>query len=236
MTATFTSVAMGFRSLDPARLQAQARNVNPNPWINLAVNYQADMNDGGTAGKPHGSVTVRFWADLPNIPAMGWGTKAQFLVRVERAIIADHCLLSTAAVTCAGSDTSWFARNQWQRSFYYAVAQNNTASVLPSVGGCTLGSSNCLRFVDPALANDRNIRVLLVLAGRGLDTQSRPSNAIANYVEYQNADGGTTYEQRPMRMSKAAILALNAPWNDRVILVDGFPDPYTPPFPLAVLP
>jgi hypothetical protein len=144
----------------------------------------------------------------------------------------------SSKATAAGTDfdIGWFVRNEWYRNFYYAVAQNNTASVLPAVGGCTVGAGTCLRFVDPALANDRNIRVLLVLAGRGLDTQSRPSNSIADYVEYQNADGFTTYEQRPMRMSKAAIVALNAPWNDRVILVDGLPDPYTAPFPLAVLP
>ena len=229
MTATFTSVAMGFRSLDPARLQAQARNVNPNPWINLAVNYQADMNDGGTAGKPHGSVTVRFWADLPNIPAMGWGTKAQFLVRVERAAIADHCVLSTAAVACAGSDTSWFARNQWQRSFYYAVAQTNTANVLPAIGGCN--STNCLRFNDPAT---RNIRLLLVLAGRRLDTQARPSASLADYLEFQNADLGTLYEQRPMRSAKIADATLKAPWNDRIILADWIAP--NPTFPIASLP
>jgi hypothetical protein len=229
MTATFTSVAMGFRSLDPTRLQATARNTSSDPWINLAVNYQADVNDGGTAGKPHGSVTVRFWADLPNIPAMGWGTKAQFLVRIERAIIADHCLLSTAAVTCAGFDTSWFARNQWHRNFYYAVAQNNTAAVLPSVGGCD--STKCLRFNDPGT---RNIRVLLVLAGRRLDTQARPSASLSNYVEYQNGDLGTLYEQRPMRMSKVALPALNAPMNDRLVLVDWITP--APSFPLASLP
>jgi hypothetical protein len=229
MTATFTSVAMGFRSLDPARLQAQARNVNPNPWINLAVNYQADMNDGGTAGKPHGSVTVRFWADLPNIPAMGWGTKAQFLVRVERAAIADHCVLSTAAVACAGSDTSWFARNQWQRSFYYAVAQTNTANVLPAIGGCN--STNCLRFNDPAT---RNIRLLLVLAGRRLDTQARPSASLADYLEFQNADLGTLYEQRPVRSAKISDATLKAPWNDRIILADWIAP--NPTFPIASLP
>jgi len=229
MTATFTSVAMGFRSLDPARLQAQARNVNPDPWINLAVNYQADMNDGGTAGKPHGSVTVRFWADLPNIPAMGWGTKAQFLVRIERAAIADHCVLSTAAVACAGSDTSWFARNQWQRSFYYGVAQTNTANVLPAIGGCN--STNCLRFNDPAT---RNIRLLLVLAGRRLDTQTRPSASLADYLEFQNADLGTLYEQRPMRSAKISDATLMAPWNDRIILADWIAP--NPTFPIASLP
>ncbi len=236
MTATFTNVAMGLRVLDATNLQVQARDdTSSGPWVDLTPSYQAEMNDGSAGGKPRGSVTIRFWATLPNIDAMGWATQADFRIRVDRALIADHFLLDPST-SGPGAATSWFVRNEWYRNFYYAVAQNNTANVLPSVGGCTLASSNCLRFVDPALANDRNIRVLLVLAGRGLDTQTRPSNSLANYLEYLNADGDTAYEQRPMRMSKAAIPALNAPWNDRVILVDGFPDPYTPPFPLAVLP
>ncbi|MDH4324440.1 MAG: hypothetical protein OEZ09_07310 [Betaproteobacteria bacterium] len=227
MTATFNNVAMGFRALDTTRLQAWARDNNAAlPWNPLAVSYRAEMNDGLTAGRPHGSVTVRFWADLPNVDVMSWGSRAHFRIRIERALIADHCLLQASAGTCAGFDTSWFARNQWQRNFYYAVAQNNTANVLPAVGGCN--SSNCLRFNDSAT---RNIRLLLVLAGRRLDTQARPSASLANYLEFQNADLGTMYEQRPMRMSKVSMSPLAdpffAPWNDRVILVDW--DPGSPP-------
>lgn len=219
MTATFDNVAMGFRTLDAARLQAWARNDNVAlPWDPLALTYRAEMNDGLTAGKPHGSVTIRFWADLPNVDAMGWGSKAHFRIRVERAVIADHCLLGTTPGTACpggGPDTSWFARNQWQRNAYYSVAQNNTASVLPSVGGCD--STNCLRLND---SGNRNIYVLLTLAGRRLDTQTRPSAALADYLEFQNADSGTLYEQRPIRSSKVTNAPLNAPWNDRLILVD----------------
>lgn len=250
MTATFTNVAMGFRSLDTTRLLIRARDDGgtPPPWEVLTPSFRAEMNDGGTAGKPHGSVTVRFWANLPNINVMGWGSTADFEIQIERAIIADHCLLSTtpgAACPGGGPDTSWFVRNQWQRDFYYAVAQNNTANVLPGTGGCTVASNNCLRFVDPALANDRNIRLLLVLAGRKLDTQSRPpvSPILEQYLEYQNADGGTVYEQRTARSGRVKMsptttpsYAFYAPWNDRVILVDGFPEPYVAPFPVAVQP
>lgn len=229
MTATFTNVAMGIRSLDTTRLLIRARDDggSPPPWVVLTPSYRAEMNQG--ASPPHGSVTVRFWANLPNIDVMGWGTTADFEIQIERAIIADHCLLSaTPGTACPGGgpDTSWFARNQWQRNFYYAVAQNNTANVLPAVGGCD--STNCLRYIDGAT---RNIRLLLVLAGRRLDTQVRPSATLSNYLEAQNADLGTLYEQRPMRMSKIAMAPLAdpfyAPWNDRVILVDW--DPGSPP-------
>jgi hypothetical protein len=193
------------------------------------------MNDGSVAGKPRGSVTIRFWATLPNIDATGWGSYADYRIRIDRAVIGDHCLLSTVT-SCPGPSTTWFARNEWYRFFYYAVAQENTAYVLPSVGGCALASSNCLRFVNPALSpDDRNIRMLLVLMGQTLDTQTRPSSGLSNYLEFQNADGGTVSEQRPIRMSKVtASTPFFAPWNDRVVLVDWVSP--SPTFPIATLP
>jgi hypothetical protein len=224
MTATFSNVAMGLRVLNTANLQVQAREDDTTgPWVNLTPSYQAEMNDGSVAGKPRGSVTVRFWATLPNIDVMGWFTYADFRIRIDRAVIGDHCLLSTTT-SCPGPSTTWFARNEWYRSIYYAVAQNNTANVLPSIGGC--GSTNCLRVNDPAT---RNIRALLVLAGRSLSNPAgRPNGTLSDYVEYQNADLGTMYEQRVARVSKVAISTpYYAPWNDRVILVDW--DPASPP-------
>jgi hypothetical protein len=110
---------------------------------------------------------------------------------------------------------------------YYATAQRNTASALGSFD-CT--SSNCLGFNAT-----RNVRSLLVLGGHSLSNPAvRPSALLKDYLEYQNCDlvlpsppGDcdpqvltTVFGQRPMRSSKIAIVALNAPWNDRVILVD----------------
>ncbi|HEU4647218.1 MAG TPA: hypothetical protein VFS80_16820 [Burkholderiales bacterium] len=219
MIATFTNVAMGLRVLDTSQLLVEARDDgSTGPWTPVATSYRAEMNDGSTAGKPRGSVTFRFWGTLPNIDVMGWDTQANFRIRINRAVIADHCLLSISTGTACpsgGPDTSWFARNQWQRNSYYAVAQNNTAAVLPSVGGCD--STNCLRLND---SGNRNIYLLLTLAGRRLDTQTRPSASLADYLEFQNADAGTLYEQHPMRSSKITNVPLNAPWNDRLILVD----------------
>jgi len=79
------------------------------------------------------------------------------------------------------------------------------------------------------------MRALLVLAGQSLSNPAgRPTSSLADYVEYQNGDLGWNYEQRPMRMSKVAIPALNAPWNDRLVLVDWVAP--NPTFPLAALP
>jgi hypothetical protein len=148
---------------------------------------------------------------------------------MSRAVIADHCIVSTTSTACpsGGPDTSWFARNEWYRNFYYAVADQNLPDTLPAVSGCD--SSNCLRFNDGTI---RNTRVLLVLAGRRLDTQTRPSSNFANYVEFQNADSGTYYEQYRMRAGKVAVG--NAPWNDRLVIVDWITP--NPTFPIAYLP
>jgi hypothetical protein len=131
----------------------------------------------------------------------------------DLGVLSDHPLLDPTS-TGPGS-TGWFVRNEWYRLVYYAAAQESTADGLPS-HGCD--SSDCLRFND---SNTRNIRALLVLGGRSLSNPSgRPNGTLSDYMEYNNADGLTMYEQRPMRTSKASIPALNAPWNDRVILVD----------------
>jgi hypothetical protein len=233
MEATFTNVAMGLRVSNTGALTAQARDDGGSTtWSSASVSAsrRLEMNDGSVAGKPRGSVTARLTATMPNIDAMSWGTSAEFRLRMSRAVILDHCITSTSSPTfcpSGGPDTSWFARNEWYRNFYYAVADQNLPDTLPAVSGCD--SSNCLRFNDGTI---RNTRVLLVLAGRRLDTQTRPSSNFANYVEFQNADSGTYYEQYRMRAGKVAVG--NAPWNDRLVIVDWITP--NPTFPIAYLP
>jgi hypothetical protein len=225
MTATINNVAMGLRTLDWPKAQVLARNASADPWLPMTLEPAPDTSATMNAD---GSVTVKFRARLPNVDAMGWGHKAQYWVSLERAVIGDHFLLDPAT-TGPGAATSWFVRNEWYRVTYYAAAQANMAAALPSLG---CDSSNCLRFNDPSL---RNIRALLVLAGRSLSNPAgRPNGALTDYLEYQNADLDTLYEQRPMRMSKVALPALNAPMNDRLVLVDWITP--APSFPLASLP
>jgi len=231
MNTTFTNVAMGFRTRNTAKLTAEARDdVVGALWStsNVSASRVLEMNDGSVAGKPRGSLTVTLTATLPNHLAMGWGKWAEFRLRLDRDVVGDHCLLSaTTGTSCAGSDTSWFARNQWYRNVYYAVADQNIPDTLPSVTGCD--STNCLRFNDDTV---RNTRVLLVIAGRKLDTQTRPSSNFADYIEYQNADNGTYYEQHRMRAGK--VISGNSPWNDRLVIVDWISP--APTFPVAYLP
>jgi len=95
MTALFTNVAMGFRARNTAALTAEARDTTGAPWstASISTSKRLEMNDG-SGGKPRGSVTARLSATLPNIPAMGWGTKAQYRLRVNRLVVNDHPLLS----------------------------------------------------------------------------------------------------------------------------------------------
>jgi hypothetical protein len=118
---------------------------------------------------------------------------------------------------------------------YYAVAAQNLPDTLPTVSDCTStdedpSTHNCLRYNN---AGVRNTRALLVIGGRRLDTQARPSSNPADYLEYQNADNGTLYEQRRMRSGKVIDLTANAPWNDRLVIVD-WKTP-APAFPVAYL-
>jgi hypothetical protein len=221
MTATFSNVAMGLRTLSANPLSqtlVEARdNGSSGTWLNPSPTLQeVRMNDGSTT-PPRGSVTIRFQATLPNIDANGWGTIADYRIRIQLAVISDHYLLNAdpnPVTNPLGASTSWFVRNEWYRDTYYVVALPNTADWLPSLG---CDSSNCLRFNDNVT---RNIRALLVLAGGKLHTQSRPSPLLSNYIEYENADGYVTFENRPMRLDRIAVPALLAPSNDRVVLVD----------------
>ena len=196
MSATFNNVAMGLRALDPSRLEVAARsNAVLGAWQPQPVDYSAVMNDGSIAGRPAGSVTLTFGATLPDLAAMGWGTSAQFRVRIDRAVIADHALLDPAAAA-----TGWFVRNEWYRLLYYAIAPGHAASD-PAPRSC----SGCLE-----VSNVGPSRAILILAGRSLAGAARPNGALADFVEGSNADRDLAFESR----------AVNAGFNDRVVVLD----------------
>jgi hypothetical protein len=189
MTATLNNVAMGLRAIDTSGMTVEARDdVALGPWQPQAVTYTATMN-------PNGSVTLRFGATMPNIDVMGWGTYAQFRVRLNRTTITDHLLLDTADAT-----TGWFARNEWYRLLYYAVARGFTADSLAAAGrktACPTSTSTapiypfastCLSVANVLPANSQ--RAILILAGRSINGNPRPSAVLADYLEFGNRTGG----------------------------------------------
>jgi len=209
LTARFDNVAMGLRAIDTTRFQFYAKdNSGSPPWSPVTASHAATMHSDG-------SVTLRVSATMPNINDEGWDTRAEFRIRLERAVIGDH-----AVVSSGDSTLGWFVRNEWHRTTYYATVRRNTAVSLSTLGCIDSSDTNegCLRFNN---SSTRNIRALLVLAGRSLNNPAgRPNATLSDYVEYQNGDLGVQYDQRPVRMSKVSVPTLNAPWNDRVILVD----------------
>ena len=129
---------------------------------------------------------------------------------------------------------AWFILNQWYKQTYYAVSPGYAPGgvAVGSPATCsTSGTPRCLTVGNlPAPTNNK--QVILVLAGRALNGNARPSG-IANYLEGANltAANDTTpfvYEHRAglAGLSCAQFLAgtcpgPNTPYltNDRVVVV-----------------
>jgi hypothetical protein len=195
MSATFSNVAMGLRALDPGRMQGFARDHGGlAAWQSLPLTYRARLNADGSA-------TLTFGATLPNPGAMGWGSAAQFRLRIERAVIADHPLLSAADPA-----TGWFVRNEWYRLVYYATSPGHAAS-----GPAPRSCAPCLPVANLARASEA--RAILILAGRSLSGTARPNGLLADFLEGANAAASLRFESR----------AVNASFNDRVVVLDANP-------------
>ena len=111
----------------------------------------------------------------------------------------------------ADTDLSWFARNEWFRHVYYAVASNYAWT---GSGTCT-PTVSCLQVANLAVAADQTKqRALLVLMGKRIGSQTRPSAALADYLdstENRNLDG--IFEQ----------LKVGSSSNDRFITISKNP-------------
>jgi hypothetical protein len=199
MTATLNNVAMGLRMIDMSKIIVEAKDDTVSgPWESQAVTYTLAMNNGSVVGKPRGSVTITFGATLPNIDFKGWGTYADFRITIDRKVFGDHTLLDTA-----DSTTGWFARNEWFRQTYYAVAPGYTAGTLPP--SCTTGTS-CLTVTNLAPAGAQ--RAILILAGREINGVARSPALLpklGDYLEFGNANAA--YEIRTVTPKLASIYA-----------------------------
>jgi hypothetical protein len=198
LTATFSNVALGLRALDATKVEIFAHN-DPLPFDELIA--ESGPTTASVSLASNGTATVTVTGTVPNIDSRGWGTHAVFRMRLKREVIGDHPLLDPSNPT-----TGWFVRNEWYRLLYYAIAQGHAAASLPSPA-CTTGT-NCLTV---GAAPDDNKRVLLVLEGRSLGTQARPSAALSDFLETtENTNTDTLFEQPRVTASV----------NDRVIVVD----------------
>jgi hypothetical protein len=122
------------------------------------------------------------------------------------SFLADHSLLDPNHPA-----TGWFVRNQWHRFSFYAVSEGFAPGWNSQCD--TAGNPPCLTVSTPS-ASLSGRRAILALAGRGLNGQTRPSSALADYLDSAaNRDGNTTFEQKPV----------NAIFNDRIVTVDANP-------------
>jgi len=216
LDVTFSNVALGLRALDATKIEIFAHN-DPLPF-NESIAVSGTTEIAGVNLNPDGSATIRIRGTVPNINSQGWGTHGVFRMRVGRAVIGDHPLLDPANPT-----TGWFVRNEWYRLLYYAVAPGQTAANLPTTISANWPPTNapkamplcapgttCLSY-QKAGSQEDDKRAIVLLAGRRLPNQTRPSATRTDYLDTtKNTDLDTLFEQA--RIGKSV--------NDRAIIVD----------------
>ena len=240
ITVRATNVAMALRQLDPSGVTLTTGSLlslgtcsSPGTVTSISGSFRSD-----------GAADMTMKAQAPGLiggPLL-LPLTVNYCMTAQLGMLADHPLLD-ATSTGAGS-TGWFARNEWYRLVWYAVAPKNTVDNL--AGGVPVG---CVNPSPPPPAPDclgingsQNIRALLVLAGRSLSNPAgRPNGTIADYLEHGNCDfnvvtglcnPGALFEQRLIRSNKVVTsIPVKMPFNDRVVLVDWIPP--TPTFPIS---
>ena len=89
------------------------------------------------------------------------------------------------AAVLTDSRLTWFRSNDWHQYTYYSIAPGAAA---PATSACAPATS-CLTVSGLAAstgnANDK--RLALVIAGRALASQTRPSASLTDYLEVENA-------------------------------------------------
>lgn len=192
-TLNVTNIAMGLRAFDSSQVTCTAVDDVGNglPTQTVTCSSSVALRSNGAA-----RLTVTTNA-LPDISGSGWGTYANYMINIPRAAFGDHSLLSTTNAT-----TGWFARNEWYRLTYYAIAASNTASRLPAERSCTT-VGDCLTLTAGSGASSKS--ALLVLAGRSVNGRTRPSATLTDYFEFGNAKAA--YESQTVTPVAATIYA-----------------------------
>jgi hypothetical protein len=168
---------------------------------------------------PDGSATVAFSSSFPaggGLLVFLLGGVAcplglacyDFTIQVPIGLFADHPILNDT-----NANYNWFFRNNWHQLSYYAIAPGVAPST-PAPRSCTSGT-DCLtaNYLSATYAAN-SLKGLVVIAGRQLPTQARPSATLTDYLEDSNASGTTTFAAR------APTLAINRTFNDRVVVID----------------
>jgi len=198
-----------------------------NPFVDPAFVFTWDLTSGAfvSSNPAHAialnsdgtfSVSVTMTPPAPANLLVG----AMYWIFVPGNATTDHDLLdgrpSTASPAYNATNpappqaTSWFARNEWHKLTYYAVASAHTAAgAAPRT--CSTGV-NCLSITNISPAGGQH--AALILAGRSLNGSARPSATLADYLDFGNATGA--FERQPVNARSAGT---KRPFNDRVVVM-----------------
>lgn len=121
-----------------------------------------------------GAVNFVTTAALPSVST--WGYYQISRNRPADGDFDDHPLIKADDAT-----TGWFARNEWYRLTYYAIAPNHAPGGTLSCSHS--GTVTCVQVAN--LTDPAKQRAVLALAGRSLTalSQSRPSGSLLNYLD-----------------------------------------------------
>lgn len=195
-------ITTGMRTFDTS-MQNMAR-VRAWRWDGSSWTYLGDQLGTGISRSlaSNGQLNVSSTVAVPSVP--DWGYYQIYVGHAPNGAFGDHTLTSTTDAT-----TGWFARNQWYRYVYYAIAQNHAPGGTLSCSDS--GTITCVQVAN--LANPTKQRAILILAGRPLQklSQAQPSSSLQNYLDdAANRDGNLVF---------AKATTLNASNNDRFISV-----------------
>jgi len=193
ISATILNVGMALRqqSVNTAGMT----NVGAMPTVaplTLAANGSASFSMTGTATATTG---IGFTGALGNLLCgllIGFDVCKEETITIPlTSVLVDHPLLDSSTT----SGTGWFIRNKWHELAYYSVVQGYTPASI-SAPGCNdnalVPPVTCLNVANVTPAN--GVRALLVLAGRSINGNARPSATLADYFEFGNGTGG--FEQQ----------------------------------------
>lgn len=155
---------------------------------------------------PSGDGTVVFTGRLQNNGAPPGGTGGKVTITIT--------LNYEPFTNPLDPNVGWFVRNEWYRQTYYAVSQG----FLPGGGGAcnppAIFACLTVNNLRPSYATSNDKQAIVVLAGRSLNGNARPSATLADYFENANliaANGATlVYENRA---------GVPTTINDRVVVV-----------------
>jgi hypothetical protein len=211
-TSTLFRCTLVFSLASSFTLDVDASNIGTG--FRQAPGLQANLQVTGGTGTvtnsllSDGSARVRINV-TPSFPVIG-------TIRIRLPINAADAVINDAT-------TAWYFRNDWHKLTLYAVSQGfapgpggggggggGGGPPTPPVGACGGANPPCLTINDgryPATTG----RAALILAGRALSGQSRPSGVLSNYLEGENLSPLDEVLRRG-----AATSAIN----DRIVAVD----------------